>query len=89
MQRPRRGEKLLNASCVPRGLSWWLTQYKESACAARDPGSVPGSGRSPGGNGMTTHSSILAWAISWSEEPGGVTAHGGRKDSDTTERLTL
>ena len=36
---------------------------------------------------MTTQSSILAWAISRTEEPGGVTVHSGRKDSDTTERL--
>ena len=28
----------------------------------RDMGSIPGSGRSPGG-GMATHSSILAWRI--------------------------
>ena len=35
----------------------------------RDAGSVPGLGRSPGeGNG--NHSSILAWRISWIEEPG-------------------
>ena len=34
-----------------------------------DAGSIPGSGRSPGG-GMATHSSILAWAIPWTEEPG-------------------
>ena len=33
---------------------------KESACSARAPGSIPGSGRSPG-EGMTTLSSILAW----------------------------
>ena len=34
-------------------------------------GSVPGSGRSPAeGNG--THSSILAWEIPWTEEPGGL-----------------
>ena len=49
---------------------------KESACSAGDPGSNPGSGRSPGG-GMATHSSILAWSISWTEEPGGLhTVHG-------------
>ena len=29
-------------------LPWWL-RSKESACYAGDPGSVPGSGRSPGG----------------------------------------
>ena len=35
----------------------------------RDPGSVPGLGRSPGEE-MATHSSILAWEIPWREEPG-------------------
>ena len=28
---------------------------------------------------MTTHSSILAWEIPWTEEPGGLTVHGSRK----------
>ena len=32
--------------------------------------------------GMATHSSILAWRIPWTEEPGGPQ---GRKESDTTE----
>ena len=35
----------------------------------RDTGSSPGSGRSPGG-GHATHSSILAWRIPRTEEPG-------------------
>ena len=35
---------------------------------------------------MATHSSILAWRISWTEEPGGLQSTG-RKESDTTERL--
>ena len=30
------------------GLPWWLSD-NEAACSARDPGSVPGLGRSPGG----------------------------------------
>ena len=34
----------------------------------RDMGLIPGSGRSPGE--MATHSSILAWRIPWTEEPG-------------------
>ena len=42
---------------------------KESACNAGDPGSIPGLGSSLEGNG--THSSILAWKISWTEELGG------------------
>ena len=36
---------------------------------------------------MATHSSILAWRLSWSEEPGGLQSMG-RKESDVTERLT-
>ena len=43
---------------------------KKSASNAGDLGSIPGLGRSPGGEGMTTHSSILAWRIPWTEEPG-------------------
>ena len=38
--------------------------------------------------GMTTHFSILAWRIPWTEEPGGLQSTG-HKESDTTERLTL
>ena len=36
---------------------------------------------------MTTHSSILAWEISWREEPGGLQSKGSQKKSDTTLRL--
>ena len=35
----------------------------------RDTGLMPGSGRGPGG-GHGIHPSILAWRISWTEEPG-------------------
>ena len=37
---------------------------------------------------MATHSSILAWRIPWTEEPGKYSP-GGRKESDTTEWLHL
>ena len=53
------------------GLPWWLGG-KESTCNAEDTGDaglIPGSGRSSGG-GTATHSSILAWRIPWTEEPG-------------------
>ena len=33
---------------------------------------------------MVTHSSILAWRIPWTEEPGGLHPKG-HKDLDTTE----
>ena len=35
---------------------------------------------------MATHSSILAWKIPWTKEPGGLQSMG-RKESDTIERL--
>ena len=42
---------------------------KESACNSRDLGSIPGS-EDPLEKGVATHSSILAWRIPWTEEPG-------------------
>ena len=62
------------------------SEVKVSACIAGDPGSIPGSGRTPGeGNGNPLQYSCLenpmvggAW---W------VTVHWGHKESDTTERL--
>ena len=35
--------------------------------------------------GMATQSSILAWRIHWTEEPGGLQSMGGPKESYTTE----
>ena len=52
------------------GLPPWL-RSKDSPANAGDAGSIPGSGRSPGG-GNAAHSSILAWEIPWTEEPGGL-----------------
>ena len=37
---------------------------------------------------MTTHSSILAWRIPWTEEPGRLQSMDGITESDTTELLT-
>ena len=48
---------------------------KEYACNAGDANSIPGLGRSPR-EGMATHSSILAWKIPWTEEPGGLQSKG-------------
>ena len=48
----------------------WLSVGKESVCNVVDPGLIPEWGRSPGeGNGNP--SSILAWRIPETEEPGG------------------
>ena len=35
---------------------------------------------------MATHSSVLAWRIPWTEEPGGPQSRGSQ-ESDTTEQL--
>ena len=35
---------------------------------------------------MATHSSIIAWEIPWTEEPGGLESMGFQ-ESDTTEQL--
>ena len=54
------------------------TSGKELACNAgdgRDVSSIPGSGRSPG-EGNSNRSSILAWEIPWTEEPGGLQSMG-------------
>ena len=62
------------------------SKNKESARSAGDPGSIPGLGRSPGeGNGKPLQYPCLENSMD-----GGVwwdTLHGGRKESDTTERL--
>ena len=44
----------------------------------RDMGSTPGSGGSPGG-GHGNHSSILAWRIPWTEEPGRLQSMGSQR----------
>ena len=44
---------------------------------AGDVGSIPKWGRSPGE--MTTHSSILAWEISWTEESSGLQSMGSQR----------
>ena len=52
-----------------------MSQWVKNPLAMRemqaDTGSVPGSERSLE-EGVATHSSILAWRIPWTEEPGGL-----------------
>ena len=54
------------------------SEGKASVCNAGDPGSIPGSGRSPG-EGMATHSSTIAWKIPWTEEPGRLQSVGSQR----------
>ena len=49
---------------------------------AGDVSSIPGSGRSLEEE-MTTHSSILAWRIPWTEEPGGLQSMGPQRVINT------
>ena len=54
------------------------SEVKASACNAGDPGSILGSGRSPG-KGNATHSSIRSQRIPWTEKPGGLQSLGSYK----------
>ena len=36
---------------------------------------------------METHSNILAWKITWTEEPGGLQSMGLQKGSDTADHM--
>ena len=56
------GARSKETSCQCKRLEKWVR-------------SIPGSGRSPAG-GTATHSSILAWRIPWTEEPGGLQSMG-------------
>ena len=51
---------------------------KASANNAGDQGSIPELGRSPG-EGMATHSSLLAWKIPWMEEAGRLQSMGSQR----------
>ena len=65
---------------------------KESACNTGDLGSILGQ-EDPLEKEMAIHSSILAWEIPWTEEPGGLQSTGSglqsNKELATTEQLTL
>ena len=52
---------------------------EESACNAGDSGLIPGQ-EDPLERGMETHSSILAWRIPWTEEPGGLRSMESQRD---------
>ena len=76
--RPRDRTCISYVSCIGLGFTGG-SDGKESACSAGDPGSIPWWGRSLD-KGTATNSSIHAWRIPWTEEPGGLhTAHGVTK----------
>ena len=51
---------------------------KNPSANSRDMGSIPGLRRCPG-IGNATHSSILAWKIPWTEEPGRLQSMGSQR----------
>ena len=67
--------------CLSLEPSLWASlvvqAVKECACNAGDPSSIPGSGTLE--EGMATHSSILAWRIPGTEEPGRLKSMGSQR----------
>ena len=59
------------------GLPWRLSG-KEFACNAGDLNSILGQ-EDPPAKKMATHSSILAWEITWTEEPSGLQSMGSQE----------
>ena len=56
-----------------------VENWPANAGEISDVGSIPGSGRSPGG-GHGTPSCILAWRIPWTEKPGRLQFMGSQRD---------
>ena len=60
------------------GLPWWLSSKKKILIRKSQVSDfIPGLGRSLDRE-MTTHSSILAWEIPWTEEPNGLLSIGSQ-----------
>ena len=60
-----------------------MAQSVKNTPAMQEPGLDPWGQEDPLEKAITTHSSILAWKIPWTEEPAGYSAWG-HKESDTT-----
>ena len=72
---------------IQRGVSQVTLVVKNPPANARDAGSIPGWGRSPGewnGYPLKYH----AWRIPWTEGPGRLYSPEGPKESDMTEWLS-
>jgi len=69
------GKKLGKGKYITENLGFpYSSAGEESSCNGGDIGhmhSIPGLGRSPEKE-MAAYSSILAWEIPWTEEPGGL-----------------
>ena len=64
----------------------WIPRWLKNLPAIQDTQVQSLGCEDPLKKGMATHSSILAWRIPWTEEPGRLqsTVVGGHKESDTT-----
>ena len=60
------------------GLPRWVNNLPVNSGDIREADLIPGLGRSLE-EGVETHSSILAWGISWTEEPGRLQAIGSQR----------
>ena len=56
----------------------WASLATQMVHNAGDSGSIPGL-EDPMEKGMANHSSIIAWRIPWTEEPGGLQSMGVTK----------
>ena len=61
-----------------------VSEVKSSACNAEDLGR-----EDPLEKEMATHSSILAWEIPWTEEPGGLQSTGSQKSRTRLSNFTF
>ena len=61
------------------GTSQVALVVKNLPADARDESSIPGGWEDPLEKEMATHSSILAWRIPWTEEPGGLQSLGSKR----------
>ena len=75
-----------NFSCIGASL---VAQSVKNLPAVQETGVRSLNWEDPLGKEMATHSSILAWKLPGTEEPGGLTVHGGHKEWDTIELLHL
>ena len=82
---------ILQTYNVSLGLPRWLSGKKNpptNAGAIRNAGSTTGPRRSPGGR-MSTQSSILAWRIPWTEEPGKLQSMGSQSRKQMSTHIKL
>ena len=71
---------IITSTCTYQGLPQWLSD--EDPCAMQEMQILSLGQREPLEEGMAVHSSILAWRISWTEEPGGLQSVGSERVRD-------